>query len=582
MFDSRNKLLTESAAGSFLSSKLSSDAFRPILLLVWRASDGWPIEYVASDPRRFGYTVEEFSSGQIKLVDLIYWKDAKRVKDEVQAFMEARVSHFEQSYRIRTKTGDIRWVYVWTHVQFDENKVPLQNYGLVLDISSTFLLQNRQLRLADTTESIFLVLDQTGVILTVNQKTCDLLGEPRETIIGKNWIDEFVPANERAEIINVMQGAFRDEDASIIRKHQNLVQSRDGVYHHIHWSYTTERNPEDNSGRVIAFGLDLTLQQEMANRLEDITNNMPGAIFQYTVKPDNQYEIQYMSPGCQDIWEISPNEAETTPSALWDMVHPQDIHGLQYSLTESIETMERWSFEWRISTSITKQDRWLRGVGTPRRLPDGSTRWHSLVIDISREKAEAEARAGAMRKVIEVLSAALEKRDPYTAGHEDRVSKMCVQIGKKLGLDANRLSGLELGAMVHDVGKISVPAEILNKPTKLLDPEFELIKYHPENGAELVKNIDFEWPIAEMILQHHERMDGSGYPRGLKSDDILLEARIIAVADTLEAMANHRPYRPGLGLDKAMAELKQGAGIRYDAKVVSACVELIEEGAISM
>jgi HD-GYP domain-containing protein (c-di-GMP phosphodiesterase class II) len=150
-------------------------------------------------------------------------------------------------------------------------------------------------------------------------------------------------------------------------------------------------------------------------------------------------------------------------------------------------------------------------------------------------------------------------------------------LGEELGLPAKRLTGLELAGLVHDVGKIQVPAEILSKPGRLTDLERALVKQHPVVGARLLDGIEFEWPIQAIIRQHHERMDGSGYPEGLKGDDILLEARIIAVADTLEAMASHRPYRPAQGIEEAAAEIREGAGTRYDPEVAAACLKLIDE-----
>jgi len=189
-------------------------------------------------------------------------------------------------------------------------------------------------------------------------------------------------------------------------------------------------------------------------------------------------------------------------------------------------------------------------------------------------------KAKSLEKLIEVLSAALASRDPYITGHAMHVADISVKIGKKLGYDAHRLEGLHLVAAVHDFGNIRVPTDILVKPSKLLDEEFNLIKSHAEAGADLLKGIDFDWPIQEIIRQHHERMDGSGYPRGLKGDRILEEARILAVADTVAAMTAHRPHRPALDIDTAKQALVDGRGSQYDPKIVDACLRLIEQGEI--
>lgn len=170
-----------------------------------------------------------------------------------------------------------------------------------------------------------------------------------------------------------------------------------------------------------------------------------------------------------------------------------------------------------------------------------------------------------------------EMRDPYTAGHEQRVAEIAVAIGRELGLDGKTLEGLRIGGYLHDVGKMRVPAEILAKPGRLTPSEYELIKEHPRAGYDVLKEVEFPWPVAQIALQHHERIDGSGYPQGLKGEQIMLEARIIAVADVVESMSSHRPYRPGLGLERALAELERGKGSAYDPAIVDACLRLYRE-----
>ena len=178
---------------------------------------------------------------------------------------------------------------------------------------------------------------------------------------------------------------------------------------------------------------------------------------------------------------------------------------------------------------------------------------------------------------IQAIAATVEMRDPYTAGHERRVAELAAAIGAEMALPPFMVEGIHFGAMIHDLGKIQIPAEILSKPTRISPVEFELIKGHAQAGYDILKGIDFPWPVAEMARQHHERLDGSGYPQGLKGDSILLEARVLAVADVVEAMASHRPYRPGLGIDKALAEIERGRGTVYDAFVADACLRLFRE-----
>lgn len=182
-----------------------------------------------------------------------------------------------------------------------------------------------------------------------------------------------------------------------------------------------------------------------------------------------------------------------------------------------------------------------------------------------------------LEESIKAIANTVESRDEYTAGHMRRVGQLAPAIARELGLSEETIHGIALAATIHDVGKISIPVEILTKPMKLSKIEFLMIQTHVEAGYDIIKNIKFPWPIALLILQHHERMDGSGYPQGLKGEEILPGSRIIAVADVIEAMASRRPYRAALGLDAALAEIKQGRGTLYDPAVVDACVRLFDE-----
>lgn len=179
-----------------------------------------------------------------------------------------------------------------------------------------------------------------------------------------------------------------------------------------------------------------------------------------------------------------------------------------------------------------------------------------------------------LNQTVASLSNIVEMRDPYTAGHQRKVAELSTAIAKELGVSDEEAEGINIAATIHDIGKVKIPSEILNKPGKLTYLEFEIIKVHSQAGYEIVKDTNYPWPIADYILQHHEKIDGSGYPQGLKGEDIILGARIITVADVVEAMAYHRPYRPALGLDKAIEEITQNRGIKYDPEVVDACLKV--------
>jgi len=183
----------------------------------------------------------------------------------------------------------------------------------------------------------------------------------------------------------------------------------------------------------------------------------------------------------------------------------------------------------------------------------------------------------ALNGIVQVIAMTVESRDPYTAGHQRRVAQLACAIAAKLDYPEDRIRGLRVAGIIHDLGKISVPAEILSKPSKLTDNEFNIMKEHPQVGYNILKNIEFSWPIADIVHQHHERINGSGYPQNLKGEEILPEARILGVADVFEAMASHRPYRPALGVKVALEELSKNRGNLYDPDVVDACINLLQK-----
>jgi len=213
-------------------------------------------------------------------------------------------------------------------------------------------------------------------------------------------------------------------------------------------------------------------------------------------------------------------------------------------------------------------------------------RWYSMAIirDISERKSAEERIIKSNQKLEEMvdntvnaLVKIIKLKDSYTSGHQKRVSKLTVAIARELDLSKREVKLIKIAALVHDIGKTSIPAEILSKPDKLAEIEFSLIRTHSQTGYDILKDINFPWAVEEIILQHHERIDGSGYPRGLTGDEILIEAKIIAVADVVEAMSSHRPYRPARGIKKALKEISQNKGILYDPKVVDTCLKLFRK-----
>jgi putative nucleotidyltransferase with HDIG domain/PAS domain S-box-containing protein len=280
------------------------------------------------------------------------------------------------------------------------------------------------------------------------------------------------------------------------------------------------------------------------------------------------------SRGSETLFGFSPGGFGGTNDPFERCVHPQDLSSLIGTVARCIAKRTPFAAEFRV-TWPDGSEHWIAGQGEFT-FDDGgrAVRLHGIALDVTARKQSEEQLRQSMENTVAALAATCETRDPYTAGHQRRVAELAVAIARELRLDEAQVHCVHLASILHDIGKIKIPVEILTSPRALSPVEIQLVQTHVEAGYEILKGIDFPWPIAEFVRQHHERLDGSGYPRGLQGSQILLEARIIAVADTIEAMSSNRPYRFGRGIELALAELKSNRGLLYDSDVVDACVTL--------
>lgn len=350
----------------------------------------------------------------------------------------------------------------------------------------------------------------------------------------------------------------------------------------------------------------------------------------YRILIENTHDIVYSVNSDGLLTYISPqakrygfNPEELISQSFLNFVHPKDREGMLYGFQKTISEGSEFISQFRIKNKkgriywieeygkvqrnksgvITGINGVLRDI-TERKLVEEKLRKAHETLELKVQERTAELRKtneallvevnerkhaegalqesysklhNALEGTINALASTLEKRDPYTAGHQQRVSNLACAIASEMGLSKDRINGIRLVGFIHDLGKIYVPAEILNKPGKLTEMESNLIRTHAKVGHDILEKVEFPWPIAQVIVQHHERMDGSGYPLGLTGEDILLEAKIIGVADAIEAIASHRPYRPALGLEKALKEVSEKRGILYAPEVVDACLRLFTE-----
>jgi len=320
---------------------------------------------------------------------------------------------------------------------------------------------------------------------------------------------------------------------------------------------------------------------------EQLLSTTLGSLAEAVVSTDTEGRVTYLNPAAAAMLGVEPEEALgrdiSTVFSILDQDTRLPITGLEeiccprsaQPMCEDMLLLTQAGLDIPVGLSVSP-------VSGPR----GDFRGRVLVLRnvAQRKQAEAErlesmqALRTAFRQTVRALASMAEKRDPYTAGHQQRVARLACAIGRELGLPSETLEGLEVAGTLHDIGKVYVPAEILSKPARLSHMEMGIMKSHSEVGFEILREVTFPWPVARSVLEHHERLDGSGYPGGLKGTEISQEARILAVADVVEAMSSHRPYRAALGLPLALDEIKAGRGRLYDSECVDACLALMNGG----
>jgi putative nucleotidyltransferase with HDIG domain len=327
----------------------------------------------------------------------------------------------------------------------------------------------------------------------------------------------------------------------------------------------------------------LTRLEEFQSWLSQIEEELLSAQKEKALLLDAMVEpIVYLAPDLQILWtnRAAVDSLQLSPGQSLPHRFPEMEAGSNQVDLPAKAALRSGSPQER---EITSQDGrvWHLRVYPVRGVEGEVSSLLAALLDITaRKRAEAELQEGlaklkrAFEGVVQAMAMAMEMKDLYTSGHQQRVAQLACALAGELGLPAERIDGLRVAGLLHDLGKIAVASEILSKPGKINEYEFAIIKAHPQIGYDILKAIEFPWPVAQIILQHHERLDGSGYPGGLQGEEILLEAKILGVADVVEAMSSHRPYRPAIGMDLALEEVSQKKGVLYDREVVEACLQL--------
>jgi PAS domain S-box-containing protein/putative nucleotidyltransferase with HDIG domain len=413
-----------------------------------------------------------------------------------------------------------------------------------------------------------------GKYLMLNPRFAEMIGYDVEELLQLESIaDLYVDSGQREEVKRLLSENDVLEDYHINLWCKNGQDMWMAIY------VKTERNEQGEILYYDGFTLDVSVPKNTEKALrasEDkykkLVNSSPDAI----ALVDEFGRFLTVNPAMAKSLGIEQQELE---GQYHHQVISQDVADKRIMKgKEAIEEGQVIFFE------DTRQGRFFQNYYVPIST-SGNPRTYQVVsrevTDLKKTQTDLHKTLTKLRQAVEgtiqALSIALEQRDAYTAGHQERVTKLACAIAREMGREEDALQGLYLAGMVHDIGKISIPNEILAKPTKLSAIEFGLIKQHAQSGYNILKDIEFPWPIADIVVQHHERIDGSGYPKGLHGEEILLEAKILAVADVVEAMSSHRPYRPGLGIEAALEEIENKKGILFDPEVAEICLTLFRK-----
>lgn len=435
--------------------------------------------------------------------------------------------------------------------------------------------------LASIDEVIWSVDAATDRVLYISPAAERIYGRPvREFLDTPRLWEAVVEPADRA----MAQGLYVETMSAGRAVREYRIRRPDGAVRWLRDSATLVPERDGRPARIDGVVSDITEQRQAREALVESEAQFRSMVEQniagFYIVQDGR--LAYVNPRFAEILGY-PDTQALTGREVREIVVPDDWEAVGKGLPERLGT-EGASLAYTLSLIRRDGSTALIGAhaigGTFRSRPAA----FGLMQDIT-EKARAEAEIqryvkeleGAFMRTVEVAMTISEMRDPYTSGHEKRVAAIAVEIGRELGFDERRLEGLRVSGFLHDIGKITIPAEFLSKPGRLSAAEFELVKGHAQAGYDVLKDVGFPWPVAQVAQQHHERIDGTGYPQGLKGIAILLEARIVAVADVVEAMSSHRPYRPGLGLERALEEIERGRGTAYDAAAADACLRIFRE-----
>lgn len=473
--------------------------------------------------------------------------------------------------------------------------------------------------IVEQANTIILCMDKNGNITYLNGFALSFFGYSHEEVIGRHITETILPKKESTgrDLAEMIENICRQPDRFSINENEN--RKKDGSLVWVLWSNKPILNEKKEIIGILCIGNDITRRRniEMA-----IKNDYKRLVKKFREKEkDRLFEVVDKNVANIELYESEAryrNIVECAVEGIFQVTEDGKLIMANRSLAEMLgysspeemrSTIREFGRQFYVEDAdrqrleaLLREKGYVKNFETRFLRKDGQEIWVNMnlrtvpdfigrilcfegtIEDITDRKNKEvilresyEKLQRAMDGIITALSTTVELRDPYTAGHQKRVTELAVAIAKNMHYNDDMIKFLSIAGVLHDIGKLCVPAEILSKPGRISKKEFSILKDHPDEGYRILENINFEYPVAEIIREHHERMDGSGYPRGLKGDEILMDARIIGVADVVESMASHRPYRPSLGMDIALDEIEKNRGVLYDADVVEACRKAIRE-----
>ena len=532
------------------------------------------VEFNPAAERAFGYRHEEVLGQHVSLLyadaaagDLVH----RQVLD--RSGVACEVGN-------RRKDGELFTSVLTASILRDPEDKVLGVVGISRDVSET---KQAELKVQAALAQIELIFDgaAAGIALTrsrtferVNRRFVELFGYEKKDLLGRST--ELLYAS-REDYDRLARDAYPELGKGNIYEGEVKFKRKDGALRRVHLAGRPIMH-ERLGMQVVWVVEDVTERTAAEERLrgkEAWFRTLLESCNEVVMVVDAAGAIQYENPGAGVV--LGYGATERIGRSSFDFVHPDDVAKVRDAYQRILRGAGR---QVQAEFRMRHRDgawRLFEGTGGGTVDLDGAQAAVVSLREVTGQRRAEQRLLQSMESAIGALAAAAELRDPHAAGQQRRVAALAEALARELKLDETAARGVRIAATVHDVGKIEVPAEILGKPSRLTAAEYDLVKGHAQAGADLLKRIELQWPIAEIVLQHHEAPDGSGYPRGLKGAEILLEARIVAVADAVESMLSRHPYRPAQSVDATLAEIGKHRGTKFDAQVVDACVRLFRE-----